>query len=163
MSNQNNAAEEKALVPTTEEPIQEEQKPTVPQKSELDTVEYLKKLSSDTLQLNTAIRAGGEDVEELQYDFNKLTGWEVAEAIDSDKKATTIFRLTAKQALNLFAVAAAKATTAAQKALNQDAKGIDANDIKERIGAVDSVAAVQLAIVFFNMSTSNRSRVTTKK
>ena len=119
------------------------------------------KASSGTLQLSTPIRAGGEDVTELQYDFQKLTGWEYAEALDSDKNATTIFRLTAKQALNLFATAAGKATTAAAKAADKEARGIDANDIKERIGVEDSMAAVQLAIVFFNACALKRNKRTT--
>lgn len=136
----------------TEESVPADEKPTVAQKPTLDPDAFLAKASSGTLQLTKPIRAGGQDVNELQYDFQKLTGWEYAEAVDSDKNAQTIFRLTAKQALNLFAMAAGKATAR-----------IDANDIKERIGVEDSMAAVQLAIVFFNACALKRNKRTTKE
>ena len=54
------------------------------------------------------------------------------------------FRITDTQAFELFAAAAGKATA-----------GIDATDIRERMGAVDSVKAVQLATGFF--SAANRA------
>lgn len=151
MSNNNQATEEKNLAPKAEESEPAEKPETTPAKPTLDPDEFLKKASNGTLQLSTPIRAGGKDVEELQYDFQKLTGWEYAEAIDSDRNAQTIFRLTAKQALNLFATAAGKAT-----------ENIDANDIKERIGVEDSMAAVQLAILFFNACALKRSKRITK-
>ena len=125
---------------------------TAKAKPVVDYNELVNRTSSGAYQLSTAIRAGGKDVKELQYDFSELTGWEYAEALDSDKNAQTIFRLTAKQASNLFAMAAGKATP-----------DIDANDIKERIGAEDSMAAVQLAILFFNSCALKRNNATTKK
>lgn len=99
-------------------------------------------VTSGTLELTAPIRAGGQDVTELQYDFSKLTGWEYVEAMDADADARNVFKISQKQALCLFAAAAGKATP-----------GIDATDIKQRIGAIDAVKAVQLATVFLVTST----------
>lgn len=97
----------------------------------------LDSMSKGTMQLVTPIRAKSSDVTELQYDFKKLTGMEYVEAMDSDPNAKNVFKVTAKQALCLFAVAAGKVTD-----------DLDATDIKERIGVADTVKAVQLATVF---------------
>lgn len=95
-----------------------------------------------TMTLQKPIRARSEDVTELHYDFGKVTGWEYVEAMDADPAARNVFRVTAKQALSLFAIAAAKATP-----------DVDATDIRERISIEDAVKAVQLATVFLVAST----------
>ncbi len=97
--------------------------------------------SKGTFKLSTPLRAGGKDVTELEYDFTKLTGWELVEAMDTDAGAKSVFKITQKQALCLFATAAGKMTD-----------GVDATDIKDRIGAVDAMRAVQLATVFLTAS-----------
>ena len=97
----------------------------------------LESTTKGTFKLNTPIRAASQDVNELEYDFTKLTGWEYVEAMDADMAAKNIFKVSQKQALCLFAAAAAKATP-----------NVDATDIKERIGAVDAMRAVQLTTVF---------------
>lgn len=107
-----------------------------------DPVEQINKFGRGTLKLETPIKAGDKDVSELKYDFTRLTGWEYADAMDSDAGAGNIFRVTSKQALLLFAKTAGKET-----------EGIDATDIKERIGVTDSIKAVQLATIFFVAST----------
>lgn len=94
------------------------------------------------MKLKTPIRAGGKDVTELCYDFTSLTGWEYAEAMDMDREARGVFSVTDKQALCLFAATAGKETD-----------GIDATDIRKRMGVVDAVKAVQLATVFLVTST----------
>ena len=94
------------------------------------------------LKLETPIRAGDEEIEELIYDFNELTGIEYTDAMDSDINAQQIYRITYRQALALFAKAAAKQT-----------EKVDARDIIERIGMTDAVEAVQLATLFFSAST----------
>ena len=78
----------------------------------------------------------------MQYDFSKLTGWEYVEAMDADVTARNVCKISHKQALCLFATAAGKATP-----------DVDSTDIKERIGAVDALRAVQLATVFLITST----------
>ena len=94
------------------------------------------------LKLETPIRSGSGEIDELAYDFTELTGLEYTEAMDSDISASQIFRITNRQALSLFAAAAAKQTPA-----------LDSRDILERIGMTDSVVASQLAILFFSAST----------
>lgn len=59
-----------------------------------------------------------------------------------DREARNVFSMTDKQALCLFAAAAGKQTP-----------GIDATDIRTRMGVVDAVKAVQLATVFLVTST----------
>lgn len=94
------------------------------------------------LKLETPIRAGDEEIKELIYDFNELTGIEYTDAMDGDINAQQIYRITYRQALALFAKAAAKQT-----------EKVDARDIIERIGMTDAVEAVQLATLFFSAST----------
>lgn len=102
----------------------------------------VEELYKGTLKLSKPIRASSEDITELHYDFTTLTGWDYVDAMDSDTAAKNMFKITNKQALCLFAVAAAKKTDK-----------VDATDIKERISAVDAVKAVQLATVFLVSST----------
>lgn len=93
------------------------------------------------MKLVTPIRAGGKDLEELEYDFGKLTGWEYAEAMDMDANAGSVLKITRKQAFCLFAQAAGKATD-----------GVDARDIRERLGMEDAKVGVELATLFLNTS-----------
>lgn len=92
------------------------------------------------LRLETTFQSGGKTVEELKFDFTALTGVEYTDAMDSDPNAGG-FRLTNRQALALFAKAAAKQT-----------EGPDAKDIMENISVTDAVEGVQLATLFFNAS-----------
>lgn len=94
------------------------------------------------LRLETPILAGDEEITELIYDFTALTGMEYIDAMDTDPNAQQIYRITYRQALALFATAAAK---------NNDL--LDMKDITSRIGATDAVEAVQLATLFFTAST----------
>lgn len=104
------------------------------------------------LELKTPIRAGGEDITELIYDFNTITGLEIVDAMDSDPNAIQVFKITYRQALKLFANAAAKATPK-----------VDARDIMEQLGAADAVIAVQNAMLFFNVSArAGRLRISKK-
>ena len=101
----------------------------------------IKKIGKNVLKLSVPITAGGEEVSELPFDFNALTGWEYAKALDGDPDATNAFRLSSKQALCLFAAAVQKT-----------GKGVDERDVLERMSAVDAVRAVKQAVVFFNAS-----------
>lgn len=102
----------------------------------------VKELYKGTMKLTTPIRSASKDITELHYDFTALTGWDYVNAMDSDMNAKNMFKVTSKQALCLFATAAAKITP-----------DVDETDIKERIGASDAVKAVQLATVFLVTST----------
>ena len=104
------------------------------------------------LALETPILSGDEEITELIYDFNELTGMEYADAMDSDPNAQQIYKITDRQALALFAKAAAKQTGK-----------VDMRDIVERIGMTDAVVAVQLATLFFSASTrAGRLRISKK-
>ena len=106
-------------------------------------------ISKGTLELATPIRARSKDVTALHYDFTRLTGWEYAEAMDSDPAARNVFVVTKKQAICLFAAAAAKVTP-----------DVDAKDIKERIGLADAQRAVQVATLFLTTSAREAGRNT---
>lgn len=106
------------------------------------------------LELETPITAGGQDVTKLPYDFTVLTGMEYTDAMDADTRGTTqkVYGITYRQALNLFAAAAAKET-----------KALDMTDIITRMGATDAAAAVQLATLFFTASIrAGRKRISRK-
>lgn len=104
------------------------------------------------LQLETPIQSGDDTVTELAYDFTSLTGMEYTDAMDSDPNATGSYRITYRQALALFAKAAAKHT-----------ERLDMQDIVSKIGGTDAVEGVQLATLFFNASTrAGRLRISKK-
>lgn len=112
--------------------------------------EQIRKLAKGKLELETPIRAGSTDVTELRYDLLKLTGREYADVMDRDSGTMNMFRISNKQALYLFAAAAARETS-----------GIDATDISDRIGVQDSIKAVQIATIFFVASArAGNSRIT---
>lgn len=94
------------------------------------------------LKLETPIKSGDQEITELPYDFNAITGLEYTEAMDTDAGASQIYRITYRQALALFARAAAK-----------QSERLDMKDIVSRIGATDGVEAVQLATLFFTAAT----------
>ena len=106
------------------------------------------------LELETPIEAGDTQITELPYDFTAITGMEYTDAMDADRNANTQqrFGITYRQALSLFAVAAAK-----------EVRELDMTDIVTRIGGTDAVEAVQLATLFFRASTqAGRKRISKK-
>ena len=104
------------------------------------------------LKLETPIKVGDTEIEELVYDFTDLTGLEYTSAMDGDANAREIFKITYRQGLSLFATAAAKHT-----------ERVDSRDIIERIGMTDAVEGVQLATLFFSASTrAGRLRISKK-
>lgn len=104
------------------------------------------------LALETPILSGDRKITELSYDFTALTGLEYTDAMDSDRNATSNYRITYRQALSLFGKAAAKQTDE-----------LDMEDIVSRIGVTDAVEGVQLATLFFNASTrAGRLRISKK-
>lgn len=103
-------------------------------------------------RLETPIKSGDEEISELVYDFTALNGMEYTDAMDSDPNATGNYRITYRQALSLFAKAAAKQTDR-----------LDMQDIVSKIGVTDAVEGVQLATLFFNASTrAGRLRISKK-
>ena len=106
-----------------------------------DPMELLETISKGKYKLKTPIMDGEREVDELKYDFTRLTAWELASAIDAGGTSGKSMNLSETQALSLFAAAAGKET-----------EGIDATDIRERMSAVDGIAAIKIAMIFFNGS-----------
>lgn len=161
-TNQANAAEE--LKKAMEEATPEERKKAIEElrekyKEQIEERKTKNKMAQEAmaqgkgrLTLENPIIAGDEEITELIYDFNELTGTEYTDAMDSDMNAQQIYRITYRQALALFAKAAAKQTDK-----------VDTRDIIERIGMTDAVEAVQLATLFFSASTrAGRLRISKK-
>lgn len=123
------------------EEIKKEKEETKKEANILDPMEQIRLFGRGGLKLEKPIQDGENTVKELKWDFLALTGSEYVEALDMDRMAQTSFRITSKQALCLFAAAAAKATA-----------GLDARDIRERMGVLDAAKAVQVATVFFTAS-----------
>lgn len=110
------------------------------------------KAGKGRLRLETPIMAGDTEIKELIYDFTDMTGLEYTAAMDSDMNARENYKITNRQALALFAAAAAKHT-----------EYVDSKDIIERIGMTDAVEGVQLATSFFVASTrAGRFRISKK-
>lgn len=108
----------------------------------MSPVEAAENVARGKFKLLTPIEDGEKKYEELVYDFTKLTGWELARAIDgSGDRNSNPGVLKNTQALALFAAAAAKCTG-----------GLDERDIKERLSATDAVAAIGVASIFFRGS-----------
>lgn len=107
----------------------------------MDPEEQIRQFAKGKMILQTPIIDGQNTVNELQWDFMALTGAEYVDALDRDTRAVNAFRITNTQAFNLFAAAAGKATA-----------GIDATDIRSRMGIMDAQKATQLATVFFTAS-----------
>lgn len=108
-----------------------------------DPDEAARAVRSGKLTLAEPIEDGENVHTELVYDFGALKGLELARALDFGDGPKDSFRLTDVQALNYFACAAAKC---------QKQGGLDATDIRERIGGMDAIKAIQLATVFFRAS-----------
>lgn len=118
-----------------------------------DPIDAAKTVSKGRFKLEVPIRDGDRVYDELTYDFNSLTGWELARAMDgAASERRSLFNMTDAQALSLFAAAAAKSTG-----------GLDATDIRERIGAADSIAAIKVAAIFFSGSSLAGSLRITKE
>ena len=104
------------------------------------------------MRLETPINVHETEYTELEYDFTVLKGFEYTDAMDSDPNAMNSFNITKRQALALFAKAAAKQTD-----------GLDMQDIVGEIGMTDSVEAVEIATLFFNASRrAGRMRISKK-
>ena len=103
--------------------------------------ELLERYGKGEMKLKSPIKDGEETVTALKWDFGALTGAEYADALDMDRRAGNALRLSSTQALCLFAAAAAKATPQ-----------LSALDIRQRLGMADTMKAVQVTTIFFNVS-----------
>ena len=156
------AAEEKTeapAAPAAEEKIEQNTAETIRQRMAEDAAKVKEALEvmkegKGVLELETPIKAADKSVEKLPYDFTVLSGMDYTDAMDADSRGNTqkMYGITYRQALNLFAAAAAKETPE-----------LDATDIVTRMGATDATAAVQLATLFFTASIrAGRRRISRK-
>ena len=92
-----------------------------------------------TYELAVPFLSDGTTIKALEFDFGALTGWEFVDAMDkAAPKKPTAEGISASQALYLFAVAAAKATS-----------NVDAEDIMARLSMEDAIKATQIGQLFF--------------
>lgn len=96
------------------------------------------------MRLEVPIALHDREYTELAFDFTALKGYEYTDAMDSDRSAAGAagaMGITRRQALALFAKAAAKQT-----------EGLDMQEIVENLGVTDSVEAIECATLFFTAS-----------
>ena len=138
----NNAPEEGAQEEKTPEQIREDIRRQIEElKKAQATANEVMAAGKGRLRLEVPIRSGDTEITEILYDFTKLTGLEYTDAMDSDTNANQMFRITYRQALALFAKAAAKCTDR-----------LDMNDIISKLGITGAQEGVQLAALFFMAS-----------
>lgn len=109
--------------------------------------EHLNRLSKGRMVLLQPIRAAGQDITELRWNFRNISGWEFANAMDC-VNASNVFNISNRQALALFAISAAKETTIKDER-GTDVHPLDEADIRQRLGIDDCTKAIQVASVFF--------------
>ena len=111
------------------------------QKEEKSIEEIVNTLATGTLKLARPFISDDMEIKELKFDLAALSGLEMADALDrgaARDAMTNAFKITNKQALELFITSAGK--------LN---KGVDAEDIRRGLSAMDAVKAAQVGMVFF--------------
>ncbi len=95
------------------------------------------------LKLTRPVHANDQEINELSYDFSALTGMEYIEAMDSDPNAAGSYAISSRQAITLFAIAAAKLS-----------KPADKQDILRDLFFMDALKAEELAKLFFNLASA---------
>ena len=132
-----NSIKEEAM--NNEEARKQQLEEALKQAKELaDPAARMRRLKTGRLALEKPIRARSTDIDELEFDFGGLSCMEIADAMDADTSANSTFRITWKQALQLFASAAAKKSDKA-----------DSADILRGLGTADAIKAVQVTTAFF--------------
>ena len=103
-------------------------------------------LKEGVLILKEPIINGSATYTDLAFNFTELRGMELANALAYGERRGDKFAmdLTEVQALNLFACAAEKCQPVQG--------GLDASDIRTRIGGADAIKAIQLATCFFKFT-----------
>jgi len=128
----------------------QEQAETADKKPITDPLEQLKKFSRGTVKLMFPFRAHSQDVEKLDYDFCKLTGYDMAEALDT-APVNNIFAITNMQALALFAAAAERCAPYIEEN-GHSIRLYDAKDIMKNLQSVDFVEPMKISKAFYNAS-----------
>lgn len=139
-----------ALLDEEEQGAKKDEKKTE-EKAIENPAEELRNLCRGKLKLMNPIRAHSQDVTEIKFDFCALTGMEMMDALDSVAMVNNMFGITNKQAMALFAATAEKCAPLFDDG-GTKTRLFDAKDVKERMGASDSIKAMQLAKLFYNAS-----------
>lgn len=116
-------------------------------------LEMALKLGRGQFKLAVPLMSNGKQFAEIEYDFNQLTGWEYAEAMDADTdfKPRNAFSMTDRQALALFGMAVEKKMD----------RAVDNYDVKRGLSIQDAIKAVQITNVFFAAcSRAGNNRIT---
>ena len=131
---------------TAQDPKAKPQEPVDPQT-------LVEKMARGRMKLSKPIMCKGKELTELHYDFLALSGFEYADAMDSDAgRGSDSFHLTNRQALALFSAAVAKN--------NED---MDKEVVMRGLSIGDTIKAVQLATVFFVISSRAGNRRITRE
>lgn len=99
------------------------------------------------MKLKTPVRSNDKEYMELSYDFAAVTGMEYVQAMDSDPSASGNYGISTKQAITLFAIAAAKKTDQ-----------VDKQDILRDLYISDAIKAEELAKLFFNVASAEANQ-----
>lgn len=99
------------------------------------------------LKLKMPVRSHDKEIMELSYDFAAVTGMEYVQAMDSDPSASGNYGMSTKQAITLFAIAAAKKTDQ-----------VDKQDILRDLYISDAIKAEELAKLFFNVASAEANQ-----
>lgn len=122
-------------------------------KKDIDPQKVVEQVAKGKLTLAQPILSKGVEYDVLHYDFMALSGFEYADAMDSDaSRNADSFHLTNRQALSLFAVAVAKVT-----------EDVDKEAVIRGLSIGDTIKAVQLATVFFVTSSRAGNRRITRE
>ena len=117
-----------------------------------DPEEAIRDIGKGKLKLHKPFISDDKEISELIYDFENMSGLEMARAMDKGaRNGSNAFRISDEQALELFFASAGKETP-----------GCDAQDIRRGLSGVDAIVAVQIATVFFVASSQEGSRRITK-
>lgn len=99
------------------------------------------------MKLTMPVRSNDKEYMELSYDFAAVTGMEYVQAMDSDPSASGNYGISTKQAITLFAIAAAKKTDQ-----------VDKQDILRDLYISDAIKAEELAKLFFNVASAEANQ-----
>ncbi len=137
------------IVESENKPVQEPVKKPTEEENFKQRAEQLKiarevaREGKGRLKLKMPIHAADKEFYELAYDFSTVTGMEYIKAMDSDPGAAAPFGISSKQAITLFAIAAAKHT-----------EHVDMEDILRDLFITDTIKAEELAKLFFAASSA---------
>lgn len=135
--------QEEAGAEAGEETVEEE-------KAVEDPAEQLRQLCRGKMKLMKPIRAHGQDVKEIAFDFCALTGAEMMDALDT-VPVNNVLAITNAQAMALFAATAEKCAPYIEDG-GMRTRLFDAKDIKKQLGAADFSEALQIAKLFYTAS-----------